>query len=324
MRILVTGGAGFIGSHLCDHLLGQGHEVVAVDNFCTGSRRNIAHLADHPGFTFIECDITGGLAVDGKLDGILHFASPASPIDYQELPLETLRVGSTGTDVCLELARAHGARFILASTSEVYGDPEQHPQREDYWGNVNPVGPRSMYDEAKRYAEALTMAFRRSYGVNTGIVRIFNTFGPRMRINDGRVVPAFITQALLGEPLTVFGDGSQTRSFCYVNDLIEGIYRLFLSGEHDPVNLGNPQEMSIKQFAERVLEITRSEGPLVYRPLPENDPKMRRPDISRAERLLGWKPKVSLSQGLLEVVRYFQDVLIEQGREIKNPVPQGG
>jgi len=264
------------------------------------------------------------LAVDGKLDGILHFASPASPIDYQELPLETLRVGSTGTDVCLELARAHGARFILASTSEVYGDPEQHPQREDYWGNVNPVGPRSMYDEAKRYAEALTMAFRRSYGVNTGIVRIFNTFGPRMRINDGRVVPAFITQALLGEPLTVFGDGSQTRSFCYVNDLIEGIYRLFLSGEHDPVNLGNPQEMSIKQFAERVLEITRSEGPLVYRPLPENDPKMRRPDISRAERLLGWKPKVSLSQGLLEVVRYFQDVLIEQGREIKNPVPQGG
>ncbi len=313
MRFLITGGAGFIGSHLCEALLAVGHDVIAADNFITGSKRNVAHLIGRQGFTLLEQDITTPFDVEQKLDGVLHFASPASPIDYQQLPLETMRVGAQGTEVCLNLALKHNARYVLASTSEVYGDPIEHPQREEYWGNVNPTGPRSMYDEAKRYAEALTMVFRRTFGVNTGIIRIFNTFGPRMRIHDGRVVPAFIAQALTHQPLTIFGDGTQTRSFCYVSDLVNGIIKFFHSQDPGPVNLGNPQEMTIEQFARVVLDITGSPSKIEYRSLPVDDPRVRRPDISKAKRLLSWAPEVSLFDGLRQVIEYFREVLIEQG-----------
>jgi dTDP-glucose 4,6-dehydratase len=314
-RIVITGGAGFLGSHLCDALVARGDRVVAIDNLLTGSVSNIAHLigsdraggsdravrADDP-FLFLKHDVTSYVHVDGHVDAILHFASPASPIDYLELPIQTLKVGSLGTLFALGLARAKNARFLLASTSEVYGDPLIHPQPETYWGNVNPIGPRGVYDEAKRFAEALTMAYHRHHGLDTKIVRIFNTFGPRMRISDGRVVPAFISQALRGEPLTVFGDGTQTRSFCYVDDLVRGILLLLDSGEHDPVNVGNPNEMTMNEFARTVVELTSSPSELTYKPLPEDDPRVRQPDITRARALLGWEPKVSLRDGLQATV----------------------
>ncbi len=316
MRVLVTGGAGFLGSHLCDRLLAEGHEVIAMDNLLTGTTDNIAHLAGHPRFTFIRHDVTQYIYIKGPLDAVLHFASPASPVDYLELPIQTLKVGSLGTHNALGLALAKGARFLLASTSEVYGDPLVHPQREDYWGNVNPIGPRGVYDEAKRFAEAMTMAYHRSHGVDTRIVRIFNTYGPRMRINDGRVVPNFIKQALRGEPLTVYGDGSQTRSFCYVSDLIEGIYRLLMSDEVEPVNIGNPTEMTILQFAERINALTGNPAGIVFKPLPKDDPKQRRPDIGKARRILGWEPKVSLDEGLRPTIAYFAERL-----GVPNPIP---
>jgi dTDP-glucose 4,6-dehydratase len=309
MRILITGGAGFLGSHLCDRFLSEGHQVVVMDNLITGSTANIEHLAGNEGFRFIKQDVTEFLYVEGKLDAILHFASPASPIDYLELPIQTLKVGALGTHKTLGLAREKGALYLLASTSEVYGDPLEHPQREDYWGNVNPIGPRGVYDEAKRFAEAMTMAYHRYHGLDTRIARIFNTYGPRMRLEDGRVVPNFIAQALRHEPLTVFGDGQQTRSFCYVSDLIEGIYRLLFSDEVDPVNVGNPQEMSIVEFASLVNEITRNPSGIVHEPLPEDDPKVRRPDISRAREILGWEPKVPLEDGLRETITWFEERL---------------
>jgi len=305
MRVLITGGAGFLGSHLCDRLLAEGHTVVAMDNLITGNTDNIAHLAGHPRFSFVKHDVTNYIYLAGELDAILHFASPASPVDYLELPIQTLKVGSLGTHNALGVAKAKKARLLLASTSEVYGDPLVHPQTEDYWGHVNPIGPRGVYDEAKRFAEAITMAYQRYHGLETRIVRIFNTYGPRMRLNDGRVVPNFIKQALNGEPLTVYGEGNQTRSFCFVSDLVEGIYRLLLSDENLPTNIGNPAEMTILQFAQRINAITGNPGGIVYKPLPKDDPQQRRPDITKARRVLGWEPKVGLDQGLEETIGYF-------------------
>ncbi len=309
MRILVTGAAGFLGSHLVDRLLAEGHDVLGVDNLITGSMDNVAHLAREARWQFVRQDVTTYLDVEGPVDGVLHFASPASPVDYLELPIQTLKVGALGTHKALGLARAKGARFLLASTSEVYGDPLVHPQEEGYWGNVNPVGPRGVYDEAKRFAEAMTMAYHRYHGVDTRIVRIFNTYGPRMRPNDGRVVSNFIVQALRGEPLTVFGDGSQTRSFCYIDDLIEGIHRLFLHGAADPVNIGNPTEFTVIQLAEIVLRLTRSAAPIERKPLPVDDPRVRQPDIGRARALLGWEPSVALEEGLGRTIAYFRQRL---------------
>ena len=319
---VVTGGAGFLGSHLCERLLAEDHRVVCVDNLVTGKRANVAHLVDAGGsgggFRFIEHDVSRPLWLDEPVDHVLHFASPASPIDYLELPIQTLKVGSLGTHNMLGLAKEKGARFLLASTSEVYGDPLVHPQPEDYWGNVNPVGPRGVYDEAKRFAEAMTMAYHRVHGLEVRIVRIFNTFGPRMRPRDGRVVPAFIQQALLGEPLSIFGDGSQTRSFCYVSDLIEGIWRLLGSDETRPVNIGNPREMTIRGFAEAILELTGSRSELSFHPLPEDDPKVRQPDISRARALLGWEPRVSLEEGLAATIEYFRELLAAEAATVQS------
>jgi len=306
MRVLVTGGAGFLGSHLCDRLLAEGHEVVAMDNLLTGNKRNIAHLEGKKGFQFVLHDVSKFISVDGPLEAVLHFASPASPIDYLELPIQTLKVGSLGTHNALGLAQAKTARFLLASTSEVYGDPLVHPQPETYWGNVNPIGPRGVYDEAKRFAEAITMAYQRANGVDTRIVRIFNTYVERMRPRDGRVVPALIGQALAGEPMTVFGDGSQTRSFCYVSDLIDGIYRLLLSNEKEPVNIGNPAELSVLDFAKTIRTLTATKSEIVFKPLPVDDPKVRQPDITKARAKLGWEPKVRLEDGLKRTIDYFR------------------
>jgi dTDP-glucose 4,6-dehydratase len=305
-RAVVTGGAGFLGSHLCERLLGEDIDVVCIDNLLTGSMANVEPLFRAPGFEFEKYDVTNHLHVPGRVDYVLHFASPASPIDYLELPIQTLKVGSLGTHKALGLAKAKGARFLLASTSEVYGDPLVHPQPESYWGNVNPVGPRGVYDEAKRFAEAMTMAYQRYHGLATRIVRIFNTYGPRMRARDGRVVPAFISQALAGEPLTVFGDGSQTRSFCYVDDLIEGIVRLLFSEIGDPVNIGNPTEMTVLQFAEVIRRLAGNRSPIEFRELPVDDPRVRQPDISLARTRLGWQPRVPLEQGLERTIAYFR------------------
>ena len=304
-RVLVTGGAGFLGSHLTEYLLAKGHEVVGMDNLVTGSPDNIAHLFGRPGYSFIKHDVTEYIYVEGALDYILHFASPASPIDYLKLPIQTLKVGSLGTHKALGLAKAKGARILIASTSEVYGDPLIHPQAESYWGNVNPVGPRGVYDEAKRFAEAITMAYHRYHGVETRIVRIFNTYGPRMRLEDGRALPSFMSQVLRGEDVTVFGDGSQTRSFCYVSDLVEGIYRLLMSDHSDPVNIGNPSEMTILEFAKRVIATAGGKSRIVFKPLPVDDPKVRQPDITKARQLLGWEPKVPLQEGLDRTLEYF-------------------
>jgi dTDP-glucose 4,6-dehydratase len=311
-RILITGGAGFIGSHLCECFLTEGDEVICVDNLITGNRDNIGHLFANPQFSFIPQDVTNYIYVKGPVDAILHFASPASPVDYLELPIQTLKVGSLGTHKALGLAKEKGARFLLASTSEVYGDPLVHPQKEDYWGNVNPIGPRGVYDEAKRFAEAMTMAYHRTHKVETRIVRIFNTFGPRMRLRDGRVVPNFISQALQREDLTVYGDGSQTRSFCYVNDLVEGIVRLLRSEYDGPVNIGNPREMSVLDFARLIIRLTGSRSQVAFRPLPVDDPKVRQPDIELARKLLGWEPRVSLEDGLRETIAYFRQRLGER------------
>jgi dTDP-glucose 4,6-dehydratase len=308
LRVLVTGGAGFLGSHLCDRLLREGHEVIAMDNLLTGNERNIAHLQEEKRFRFVRHNVAQYIFVDGPLDAVLHFASPASPIDYLELPIQTLKVGSLGTHNALGLALAKHARFLLASTSEVYGDPLVHPQPETYWGNVNPIGPRGVYDEAKRFAEAITMAYRRSHGVDTRIVRIFNTYGERMRPRDGRVVPALIGQALTGEPMTVFGDGSQTRSFCYVSDLIEGIYRLLQSDLGEPCNIGNPAELSVLEFARTIRDLTGTKSEIVFRPLPVDDPKVRQPDITKAKTLLGWEPRVRLEEGLRRTIDYFRTI----------------
>ncbi len=307
MRIVVTGAAGFLGSHLTDRLIADGHQVVGVDNFVTGDPANIAHLAGNAAFAFMEHDVTRFIEIDGDVHGVFHFASPASPIDYLELPIQTLKVGALGTHNCLGLAKAKDARFLLASTSEVYGDPKVHPQTEDYWGHVNPIGPRGVYDEAKRFAEAMTMAYHRYHGVDTRIVRIFNTYGPRMRPHDGRVVSNFIVQALAGESLTIYGDGLQTRSFCYVADLIDGIVRLFERGGEDPTNIGNPDEFTIRELANIVLELTRSDSKLVREPLPTDDPKQRQPDIGKATSELGWEPRVTLREGLLQTIAYFRN-----------------
>ncbi|MDZ4803660.1 MAG: UDP-glucuronic acid decarboxylase family protein [Candidatus Eisenbacteria bacterium] len=304
MNILITGVAGFIGSHLADFLLARGHRVIGMDNLLTGSTDNIAHIRD-PNFTFIQYDVTNFVYVEDPLDYVLHFASPASPIDYLKWPIATLKVGAYGTHHALGLARAKGARFLVASTSETYGDPMIHPQPETYWGNVNPIGVRGVYDEAKRFAEAMTMAYHRYKGVDTRIVRIFNTFGPRMRKDDGRAVPTFINQALHGEPLTVFGDGSQTRSFGYITDLVEGLYALMQSDEHEPVNIGNPEEMTVREMAETIIAIMKSSSPIIYKPLPEDDPKVRQPDISKAKRVLGWEPKVPVKEGLIRTIEWF-------------------
>ena len=308
MKTIVTGGAGFLGSHLCDLLLLKGHEVICVDNLITGSAQNIEHI-ESDRFTYLEHDVTKPLYFGDKIDYIFHLASPASPIDYFALPIQTLKVGALGTYNMLGLAKEHGARFLLASTSEVYGDPLVNPQPETYWGNVNPIGPRGVYDEAKRYGEAITMAYHRYHGMDTRIARIFNTYGPRMRAGDGRVVPNFINQALRGEDLTVYGDGSQTRSFCYVSDLVDGLFRLMMSDFSDPVNIGNPGEMTVLEFAEVVVEIIGSDSRIVFEDLPVDDPKVRRPDISRAKDLLGWAPVVGLEEGLRETIRYFEDIL---------------
>lgn len=308
MRIVLSGAAGFIGSHFCDRALAEGHTVVGLDNFLTGAARNIAHLAGEARFRFIEQDITEEFSIDGSVDCVVNMASPASPKDYLAHPIETLEVGSIGTGRMLELAREKNARFLLTSTSECYGDPQVHPQVETYWGNVNPVGPRSCYDESKRFAEALTMAHHRKHGVRTNIARIFNTYGPRMKLNDGRVVPAFLDQALREEPMTVFGDGRQTRSFCYVSDLVDGLYRLMFSEERYPVNLGNPREMTILEFAEEIRRLTGTRSQIVFEPLPEDDPQQRRPDIGKAEKLLGWRPVVSLEEGLKPTVEHFRRV----------------
>ncbi len=304
-RVVITGAAGFIGSHLSHTLLDRGYTVVGIDNLLTGDIANIAHLANRD-FTFIKHDVTNYIYIEGPVDAVLHWASPASPIDYLELPIPTLKVGALGTHKALGLAKEKKARFVLASTSEVYGDPLEHPQKETYWGNVNPVGPRGVYDEAKRFAEAMTMAYHRYHGVDAKIVRIFNTYGPRMRINDGRSVPAFMSQALRNEDVTIFGDGSQTRSFCYVSDLVDGILRLMESDVNEPVNIGNPHELTITQIAETIIRMTGSSSRLVYRPLPEDDPKVRRPDITRARTLLGWEPQVSLEDGLTRTIEYFR------------------
>jgi len=307
---VVTGGAGFLGSHLTDRLLAEGHRVIAIDNLITGNMANIGHLAGNPDFQFIKHNVSNFIFLpEEKLDYVFHFASPASPIDYLELPIPTLKVGALGTHNTLGLAKDKGAAFILASTSECYGDPLVHPQKEDYWGNVNPIGPRGVYDEAKRFAEAMTMAYHRYHKVDTKIVRIFNTYGPRMRLRDGRVVPAFIGQALKNEPLTVFGDGSQTRSFCYVSDLIDGIFKLAMSDFHEPVNIGNPREMTIKQFGEEIIRITGAKSRIDYKPLPVDDPKVRQPDISRAKKILGWEPKVEFDEGIKKTIEYFRNAL---------------
>ena len=305
MRIVITGGAGFLGSHLADRCLAEGHEVVAVDNLVTGNTDNLAHI-DSPKLSYLKQNISERIDVDGAVDFILHFASPASPVDYLELPIQTLKVGALGTHNALGLARAKGAGLLLASTSEVYGDPHVHPQKEDYWGNVNPIGPRSCYDEAKRFAEAMTMAYHRQHQIDTKIVRIFNTYGPRMRLRDGRIVPNFMRQALTGEPLTVYGDGSQTRSFCYATDLIDGIYRLMMSDEHLPTNIGNPTEFTVLEFARLVLEQSNSKSEIVFEPLPQDDPKQRKPDISKAREVLGWEPKIGLEEGLAKTLDYFR------------------
>jgi dTDP-glucose 4,6-dehydratase len=313
MRVLVTGAAGFIGSHLCEFLVGRGAHVVGMDNFITGSADNLVGLEGHPRFTFIRHNVTEYISVDGPLDWVLHFASPASPRDYLELPIQTLKVGALGTHNALGLAKVTGARFLLASTSEVYGDPLVHPQREDYWGNVNPVGPRGVYDEAKRFAEAITMAYHRVHGVETRIIRIFNCHGPRMRLNDGRAIPAFMTQALTHAPLTVFGDGSQTRSFQYISDLVEGVWALMQRGGSEPVNIGNPQEMTLLELAKRIIRLTGSRSEIVFRPLPEDDPKVRQPDIGRARSLLGWEPRVDTDEGLKRTFEWFRDKLRGSG-----------
>jgi len=309
MRTLITGGAGFLGSHLCDRFIKEGHEVICMDNLITGNMDNIAHLMGHERFRFIHHDVTEYIYVEGPLNYIMHFASPASPIDYLELPIQTLKVGALGTHKALGLAKNKGARLLLASTSEVYGDPLIHPQPESYYGNVSPIGPRGVYDEAKRFAEAITMAYQRYHGVETRIVRIFNTYGPRMRLNDGRVVPAFLGQALSGKPLTIFGDGSQTRSFCYVSDLVEGIYRLLLSAEPEPVNIGNPREMTIMQFAEHVQKIAGTSLTIEQKPLPQDDPKVRQPDITKARQILGWEPQVPFEEGIVETMKFFKKKL---------------
>jgi len=307
---VVTGAAGFLGSHLTDRLLAGGHRVIAIDNLITGNPANIGHLAGNENYRFIRHNVSDFIFLpEERIDYVFHFASPASPIDYLELPIPTLKVGALGTHNALGLAKGKNASFILASTSETYGDPLVHPQKEDYWGNVNPIGPRGVYDEAKRFAEAMTMAYHRYHNIDTKIVRIFNTYGPRMRLRDGRVVPAFIGQALAGRPLTVFGDGSQTRSFCYVSDLIDGIFKLAMSDFHEPVNLGNPREMTIKQFADEIIRITGTESTIEYKPLPEDDPKVRQPDISRAKRVLGWEPGVSFEDGITRTIQYFRESL---------------
>lgn len=309
MRTVITGGAGFIGSHLCDYLIEKGHDVLCIDNLLTGKTENIVHLMGNRQFRFIKHNVSDYIYVDGNVDCVLHFASPASPFDYLEFPIQTLKVGSLGTLNSLGLAKAKKARFLLASTSEVYGDPQVHPQREDYWGHVNPVGPRGVYDEAKRFAEAMTMAYHRYHAVDTRIVRIFNTFGPRMRTKDGRSLPNFMCQALTGEDITIFGNGSQTRSFCYVSDLVEGICRLLLSDEHGPVNIGNPSEATILQLAKEILALTGSKSKIIFKPLPEDDPKIRQPDITKAKKILGWEPKVSREEGLRKTLIYFKNLL---------------
>lgn len=310
-RTLITGGAGFLGSHLCDKFIANGHDVICMDNFITGDPSNIAHLIGHKQFSFVEHDVTTYVYVDGTLDNVLHFASPASPIDYLKYPIQTMKVGALGTHKALGLAKAKNARFLLASTSEVYGDPLVHPQPESYWGNVNPIGARGVYDEAKRFAEALTMAYHRYHGVETRIVRIFNTYGPRMRMDDGRALPTFMCQALRGEDITVFGDGSQTRSFCYVSDLVEGLYRLLMSDESDPVNIGNPEEITILEFAEEIVQLTGTGSSVECRPLPEDDPKVRKPDLTRARAILKWEPQVSRAEGLKTTLDYFRKKLAE-------------
>jgi dTDP-glucose 4,6-dehydratase len=309
MRTLITGGAGFIGSHLCERFLAEGHDVLCLDNFITGNPVNIQHLQTNPRFKLLRHNISNHVEIDGPIDNILHFASPASPVDYLRHPIPTLKVGSLGTHNTLGLAKAKNSRFLLASTSEVYGDPERHPQREDYWGNVNPIGIRGVYDEAKRFAEAMTMAYHRSHGIDTHIIRIFNTYGPRMRLDDGRVVPNLMGQALRGEPLTVYGDGSQTRSFCFVSDLVEGIYRLLFKDFHEPVNLGNPNEVSILDFAKEILALSGANCRIEHKPLPQDDPKVRRPDITRARTLLGWEPKVDRHDGMKQTMDYFRGTL---------------
>lgn len=319
-RVVITGGAGFLGSHLCDLFIDRGFEVVCLDNLITGNLENIQHLRSLPEFMFVHHDVTNYIDVDGPVDYVMHFASPASPMDYLEMPIQTLKVGSLGTHKALGLAKEKKARLLLASTSEVYGDPLVHPQPENYWGNVNPIGPRGVYDEAKRFAESMTMAYQRYHHVETRIVRIFNTYGERMRMRDGRVVPAFMSQALRNEPITVFGDGSQTRSFCYVSDLVDGIFRLLMSEEKEPVNIGNPHEMTVLEFAEKICELTGSSSEIIFQPLPTDDPKVRRPDISKAREVLGWEPRVSLDEGLSRTVRYFAGRLeLEQ-----NPTAESG
>jgi dTDP-glucose 4,6-dehydratase len=309
MRAVVTGGAGFLGSHLCDYLLEHGWEVLAIDNLVTGTETNVRHLAGNQRFRIVQHDVSKFIDVPGPVDYVLHFASPASPVDYLKLPIQTLKVGALGTHNSLGLALAKKAKYFLASTSECYGDPLLSPQPESYWGNVNPIGPRGVYDEAKRFAEAMTMAYHRFHKIDTKIVRIFNTYGPRMRLRDGRVVPAFIGQALSGTPLTVFGDGSQTRSFCYVSDLIDGIFRLAMSDFHEPVNIGNPREMTIKQFADEIIRITRAKSTIEYKPLPEDDPKVRQPDITRAKKVIGWEPRVQFEEGIAKTIEYFRESL---------------
>jgi len=314
VRTVITGGAGFIGSHLCERFLSLGHVVICVDNLITGSLGNVEHLRAHDHFVFIRHDISHPLEIDGPIDNILHFASPASPVDYLQFPIQTLKVGSLGTHNSLGLAKAKEARFLLASTSEIYGDPEQHPQREDYWGHVNSIGIRGCYDEAKRFAEAIVMAYHRAHGVDTKIVRIFNTFGPRMRLDDGRVLPNFMGQALRDEPLTIYGDGSQTRSFCYVDDLVDGIEKLLFTDFHQPVNLGNPSEITILEFAQEILALVGGQSTIVNKPLPQDDPKVRRPDITRARSLLGWEPKIDRHDGLQRTLAYFQQKVADQKR----------
>lgn len=311
-RVLITGAAGFLGSHLCDKFVSEGYFVIGMDNFITGDSKNIAHLTGNSNFRFIEHDVTNYINIEGDLDYILHFASPASPIDYLKIPIQTLKVGSLGTHNCLGLARSKGARMLIASTSEVYGDPLVHPQTEDYYGNVNTIGPRGVYDEAKRFQEAITMAYHRFHGLETRIVRIFNTYGPRMRLNDGRVIPAFMGQALRGEDITVFGDGSQTRSFCYVSDQVDGIYRLLLSDYTNPINIGNPHEISIKDFAEEIIQLTGTDQKVIYQDLPVDDPMQRQPDITRAKDILGWEPKVGRAEGMKKTFEYFKNLTEEE------------
>lgn len=315
MRTIITGGAGFIGSHLCDYLIKKGHEVICIDNLLTGKMDNVVHLMGNRQFRFIRHNVSDYMYVDGQVDNVLHFASPASPLDYLEFPIQTLKVGSLGTLNSLGLAKAKKARFLLASTSEVYGDPQIHPQPENYWGHVNPVGPRGVYDEAKRFAEAMTMAYHRYHDIDTRIVRIFNTYGPRMRVKDGRALPTFMCQALKDENITVFGNGLQTRSFCYISDLVEGIYQLLLSNEYEPVNIGNPEEIPIHQLAEEILTLTNSKSKMIFKPLPVDDPKIRQPDISKARTILNWEPKIPRAEGLQKTLAYFRDELTCCGKD---------